>query len=290
MIYLWIIHSVFFCYLFYKLCDYELLDSLTTRNYYFPSSKLGQSLFNQLISFRIQNALSVKEFNFVEYKYFTNILIELVVSAKKFGTPIASILPEIKKALSKDINFERKIKSSFLSGLMQMFFVSLFGFCFAFMAMIQLGIRYSTFDFIVVGGVQFLGFITFSILFAFLKNYHFKAWEAYIKISYELRTLSFAGMPLSKIYEESNFETIPNSKKLNPFRKRFLSIFENIKKYGELKKEEYEITVDELWLFGDFQFEEFLKHLAALKLLVIILFFMGSYLYLLYLLMQNLNL
>jgi len=289
MVVLWIIHCVVFSFLFYKLCDFDHIKLVTIRNHYAPSTKIAQSLFSELISFRVNNQ-SGKCLELPKYKYFTKIIEDLIRNTRLYGTPIQATLIEIKTALSKDIVFEKKISSSIGGGLYQMVLVATIGFLFLYITKLQLNLIFPITDLVNIVIFQLVGIILFVSLSYKLKVYHFAKLEHYIQTLYIIRSLNQANIPISKVYNKVCIDSLSENKKLKPFKDRVLSILESIKNYGELGSENFEITINELWQSSEFQFDLFLSHLAALKLIVLVVFFLGSFLYMLMYLSSHLSL
>jgi hypothetical protein len=254
-----------------------------------PSTKLAQKLFSELISFRVSNQSS-KPFELPRYKYFTNIIEDLIRNTRLYGTPIHGLLSEVKTALSKDIVFEKKINSSIGGGIYQMLLVASIGFIFLYITKLQLKLVFPLMDLINILLFQTLGISLFLVLSFKLKMYHFSKLEHYIKSLYIIRSINLANVPISKVYDKVCIDSLSETKKLKPFKDRVLTILENIKNYGEGGGENFEITINELWQSNEFQFDEFLSHLAALKLVILVVFFLGSFLYMLMYLSSHLSL
>lgn len=280
MIVLWMIHCVFFAYIFLKLCDYDFKPILSYWNRLFPSTKSAQRLFRQLISVNGHNLIG-KNIELCEYKYFTSLVYEQLKSSISYGTPIFAIIGELKGAISKDLVFEKKINSSIGGGLYQMLVIAAIGYMFTLMASFQLKLSITLSEILFVLITQVLGASLFTVLALKLKAYHFKGLEEYIKALYQIRSLNSSQVPISKIYKLTKIDSLSESKALLPFKERTIHILERIKNYGEFNSSDFDITINELWQSMEFKFDEYLKHLAALKLLIIVFVFLGSFLYML---------
>ena len=257
---------------------------------YLPSPKIGQALFNQLIGYKEFLLETSKEFKLLQYKYFTAMILDLVKATKNYGSPIDFAITELKLALSKDISLETKIRSQLFGAIFQMIMISLMGFLFFYFSSIQLGLKIAIREILICFLIQFFGLSIFILLFIKLKTYHFKDLESYLKSIYKLRSLSVSGFGISKVLRDSNLSNLPKKKKLFPLYKRILTIFKMVQKYGSLDTQEFNIIIAELWQLCDIEFEHFLKHLAALKTVIIIGFFLGTYLYLIFNLLAGLQL
>lgn len=290
MIYLWILHTFIFILVFNYLSNRNLGKVLIFKENILPDIKRGQLLFNQLIGYREIISEFGKNLELFKYKYFTDMTLNLVKATKKFGSPIDFAIQELKVALSKDISLETKIKSQFLGALFQMLMISIMGFTFFYFSSLQLGLKVNPSDVIVVFLVQLFGLFIFILSFIKLKSFHFISLENYLKSMYQLRSLAFSGLGIKSVLEESQLDILPKKKNIIPLHRRIMTVFKMVQKYGNIDTSEFNTTINELWQLIDIEFEQFLKHLAALKTLVIISFFLGSYLYLIFNLLAGLKL
>ena len=227
-------------------------------------------------------------FKLPKYKFFTNLVDELLFSMKQFGTNINSFLPEIKKALISDMRFEMKIRREFQGAIFQMFFVQIFGIIFITSMHIQLSRDFILEEYLPSLILQVIGYSLFIIIFSIIKVKTFKDLDSYISSLYQIRILTCANIPLKDIHNRVGLNELKEDKLLSPIKKRIFQIMSQIKNTGHLSQDDIETTIEEIWFINEFKFEQFLRHLSALKLLVIVIFFLSSFMLILLQVLESL--
>ncbi len=271
---LFITNLFIFALIFWKISDKPLnVEVLKSRD----SLKLGNALFEQLM---ILGSLGHRGKNNIElkrYKFFTKIVDSLMTSSVQYGTSVHEYLPKIKKALVSDLRFEKKLKNELLGGLFQMATVQVFSFIFVMCLFYQLNIRFRIIDLWFPLCLQAAGYILLVTLFYVIKKRTFSSVERYIETFYLVSSLLFARLPLGKIHEQCKIDLLPSKRDLNIFKSRLSIIFQEIKRTGTIQDQEIDISIEELWFLVEYKFDTFLKHLAALKLVIIVFFFLSSF-------------
>jgi hypothetical protein len=263
-----------FALIFWKLSNEKELGKWLKRN---NSSTQGNLLFEQLMRLGSFSSKGHEKSELSQYKFFTKIVESLQSSLVRYGTSLHAYLPKIKKALINDLRFEKKIKSELLGGLLQMVTVQAFCFIFVGCLYIQLSLSFTYSSLIVPLLIQALGYTLFIFIFFKIKKKMFAPLERYIETFYLISTLLFAKIPIGRIHEECKISTLPMNKELDIFKQRVSIIFQEIKRCGTIQEQEMEISIDELWFLFEYKFDSFLKHLAALKLIIIVFFFLSSF-------------
>jgi hypothetical protein len=243
----------------------------------FKAIHLANNLYLQIVDLDTQILKGKTNFELSEYKFFTGLINTLLESAKLHGTGIREYLPEIKKALVSDIRFEKKIKNELLGGVFQMITVQCFGIVFVYFYHTQLTKAFEFDDYILTIALAGTGFFLYFLGFIFLKHRTFSKLAKYFKSFYKTRILLFARVPISKIHKSANIEELPGDKELQPLKFRALNTLVNLKSTGELCRDDMDIIIEELWFAGEFKFETFVKHLAALRLFIIVFFFLSGF-------------
>jgi len=287
---LWLLHCVLFIVFFLWISNVDFSKLPITRVLKYSSQKNGQDLFITLLNAPHKLVGKGGEISLPQYKFYTDIVNELILTARKFGTPISKSITEIKKALTQDMNFEKKIRSMLLGGIYQMLLISGFAWIFYFFARVEVGINISTWDLSIVILIQVLGLLVFIVLFVLLKTKSFGPWQQYLMSLYKLRAMINAQMPISLISKKIDFNQLKDSKYLSPIKLRIHTLVDQVKDLGYVDQRDYDDLIGEMWYLGEFNFEQFLKHLNGAKLLVITCFSLPSYLYVLYLFLNALNL
>jgi hypothetical protein len=89
-------------------------------------------------------------------------------------------------------------------------------------------------------------------------------------------------MPVISAISKVNFSNLNISKNEKYIKDRIDLMLQKIKEVGYLDFSELDMQIDEIWLLFEFKFENFQKILSVLKLGIITLFFLTSYLYVIY--------
>jgi hypothetical protein len=244
---------------------------------HFRTHLKANQLYLELVNLNNLLLKGSSNFNLSQYKFFTELAYVLLESSRTHGTGINLYLPEIKKALINDMRFEKKIKREFAGGLMQMLIVQSFGIIFMASFHIQLKKDFILSDYTVVFLLSFVGLIVYLVGSVLMRVKTFSRFEKYLKSLYQARILLFANVPIRKIHEQVDIQGLPIDKNLFPLKERFLSLIENIKKSGELDRADMDMLIEEVWFIGELKFEDFVKHLAAFKLFIIVFFFMSAF-------------
>lgn len=236
------------------------------------------------------NSYNLREaINLVSYKYFKDLVLTLVEAKKLYGAPIDKALNEIKKSLGKDMHFERKVLSSFIGGIYQMAIISFVGVLFILMSCYQLDISFPFFVTSMSLGINALGFFVYSFTVFFLKKRSFDFFESLIKNCYILRAYLRCQMPVVHALNKVGIDTLNVHKSELYIKERIENMIQKIKTQGFLDFSEFDMQIDEIWLLMEFQFEKFQKHLNALKLGIIVVFFLSTYLYIIYSFIESIN-
>lgn len=242
--------------------------------------KNSKLFFNQVMS--LSSITRTHKIDLVKYKYFKELVYDLFKAKKTYGAPIDKAIGEIKKALSKDIYFEKKISSSLMGGIFQMLTITVTGIMFILMSCFQLKLKFPYDTFIIALSLNALGALIYVFLFHYLKIKYFGSLERIIKSCYLLRCYLRCQMPVISAINKVNFSNLNISKNESYIKERIDLMLQKIKEVGYLDFSELDMQIDEIWLLFEFKFENFQKILSVLKLGVITLFFLTSYLYVIY--------
>ena len=230
----------------------------------------------------LSNISKPDQLELVKYKYFKDLVYELFKAKKTYGAPIDKAIGEIKKALSKDIYFEKKISSSLYGGVFQMATVTVTGFLFILMSCFQLKLPFPYYTFSIALSLNFLGIIVYGACYYYFKLRCFGALENIIKSCYLLRCFLRCQMPVVSAINKVDFSSFKISKEETYLKDRIDLMLQKIKKIGHLDFNDFDMQIEEIWLLFEFKFEHFQKTLNVLKLSVMTLFFLTSYLYVIY--------
>lgn len=215
-----------------------------------------------------------------QYKYFSEILITLLEFKRNFGLGISKTKSDLKKALVKDSQFERKISSQVKGAFSQSIMVGIIVWGFAYMAGVFVERSPPTFIFIIMGFLQVSGAIILYLSLKYLRMKKFKNLNLYFYSLYSLKCFASSGCSTAQVISMSRVESLKEIKEkdLELLRSRVIELVTLWKLSGRPIKDEIDELIDELHFILELRFESFLKQLIGLKFLVLSVFFLSSYL------------
>lgn len=269
---------ILFTALLWKLLEFRDLKFLKTLTYLWESTKNGNRLYYELINLSAGELKNSKRIKLTSYKFFSEIVNELILSSVKFGTSITGYISEIKQALVKDIQFGKKINSNFLSGLYQIFLIFVFGLVFVFILEEQINIKFSAYDFLIPLFLQFMGLALYLLGFYLLKKQIFSPLSLYLKCFYKLRSYIYAEQSLKQIRTYIDVELLPRTKELKHFKYRIDLILKLLKETGRIDLDEFDLYINEMWQIFEIKFDQFSKAIGVVKLSILCFFSLSGYL------------
>jgi hypothetical protein len=213
------------------------------------------------------------------YKFYTELLIKLIDLSRQKGIMLKKYLPEIKKYLSEDIKFEKKIIEELQNGYLQFFIVMMTTWAFVYTSQIIMPLNVSTSIYIVMFFIQLSGFFIFKVVSSKLKSRFFKIYESCFQELYVFFSLLEVGRPLNLCLSESKLSTGIFSTHAE-FKEDYLSfqmIIDRIKQNGVYQKEDSQMILDSLWQNQELKFIKFHKYLALVKFLHLVFIYLPCY-------------
>lgn len=294
MISLLVAHCIFGLLLFHFIMGIKRDKVLKYVYLFVPNLQDGRLLYTQLLGLRKstigKSVNNQNRFVLVKYKYFTDMIQQLIQSTITYGTEIDKDIPEIKKALLKDINLDMKISNIFLGGLFQFLFIFFLGIVFVKMVEFQIGIVITASDFSIPFIFQGFGVVFYLFSYYYFKQSSFRDLSVYIIKFYQVRTLSHAQLPLKKIFTMVSPLELRDVGDLKYFKERLINLLEGIRVFGHVDMQDFDLTINELWQVAELRFDQFSKKINLLKLVLISFFSLGGYLILLFKIFGNIGL
>jgi hypothetical protein len=230
------------------------------------------------------NQEMVKLTSIPRYKFYTELYENMLFQRKKFGVSIDGSLRHLREGLILDNKFEKKLKVELQSSFWQFFFISLITWSFT---LISTAILHRPLD-PWIGGImaiiQISGAVIFCLIFYAYKRKVFSDYGHWFSRLYQLKGLLMAGVPVSYALKECHVSELFFSKKsqFQPFRQSLEVSLRRLQSEGAPIQEELKFCLDELWFAQDCDFEDFLKKVFSLKLVIILVFYLGAYFVYLY--------
>ncbi len=269
---------------------FTYLKSWEEKNPFQKEHKSGEKLLSFLPNLEAKLAMGLKTTtdSIPRYKFYTTLLFDLLEVHQKRGISLKIIIPELRLNLTKDLQFESKLQSNLLGGNLQFFVITMTTWCFIFFssAMADLPLKFSVLMIILM--IQITGIFIFNLALKKLKNYTFSKFSEAIERLYLFVSLVEIGMPVSQTLAESRVLEggLMKNKLFSPCASRLLTLVNRWKENGISPKVEAGEIIRELWHLKEVSFERFLKHLEALKFIVLAFFFLPAYFFYLYSIFQ----
>lgn len=268
---------------------------LISWNYYrdWISSIFERKKFNcaqSLIRFLMkldQSTGRSKNITIPQYKFYSNLVEDLLYYQNQFGAKITKSLMEIRKSLRKDLKNVKLINGIIFGTLYQYCALSLFIWGFIFSAQSILNVGMSREEVLIIVIVQILGLVLFYLGYSSLYRRSFSLIECYLRSIYRFRLLLEVSRPISEAIKISEITTLNNSKGLADLNGRLVLLAEGIKRVGRVSFEEFEACIDEVWDVYEVRLDVFMRHVSTLKIFLILFFVLPCFLYSIFLIMER---
>ena len=248
------------------------------------SDKRAKELIHYLIKL---NTLESSGSVVPKYKFYSNVIEELLRFRNSYGAEIRTSLKEIRGALSLELKEVKKVKELMQGGYFQYLFMSCFIWCFAISSESLLEVKLSFEGIALIAVWQALGFALLVLLVQKYYQILFKPFDAYFMQLYRLKTMLRASRPLDDIVK-----IVGSSKEKTYFRDidiRVALLFKEIKQKGMIDLKEVDYLLLELWDQFELQFDRLSSRLTILKLASLVLFVLPSFFVLIFLKIHNQN-
>lgn len=213
-----------------------------------------------------------------KYKYFTEIIEQLLEYRNKYGAKIESSLREFKGHIQKEKKFDQKISDSLKSGITQYLFISLFTWFFLFYAKTMIDVSLNKIELICLLLWQFFGLLFYISVFEILKKHSLSPFSILIECVYKFKTL----VSFSRSVNQIRDEVLPKG---YTFKGDLLLVFEKIELIlqkmltkGKYRPDELDGVIIETWDLLEINLERFEKKMNLLKFFILALFVLPSYL------------
>lgn len=223
-----------------------------------------------------------------EYKFFNQLIVDLLDLQKKMGVNLKHILPEIRRELTKDLEFEKRMNSQTNGAQLQFLVISAVTWSFIFFSslLIEIPLSFLMSFFIIL--LQSLGIFTFVILGSKYKKFVFNKFDQLIGSYYLFITLSEMSFPLSETLKRSGIlkEGLYKHKSFWTYAKRIEYLINRWKSSGIGPKEEAQEILAEIWSLKEENFRNYLKAQEVIKFIILAFFFLPAYFLYLYSIFQ----
>lgn len=253
--------------------------------------KPAEELENWLKKFNWNNRQELKDLGQLPaYKFYTEVVEVLLNLARRMGGNYQDSLLFLREGLQVDRQFEKKIKEATLGMWLQMGLMMVLTWTFIFGALGLVDIKISLSKLILIFLWQATGLIFMPFIIRFLRKKYFGDIGKLWKMLFVLKSL--VKVPLSR----TEILTIAGIQELVQIKqKSLLTIVHKLKetchqtlKLGTSYEEDVKYLMEELRFQEKWHFELFEKRLLVLKLILLSIFFLPSYLAFIFLLLGDL--
>lgn len=241
-------------------------------------SQNGQKLFFTLLKLNRFSLRKSSDIELPEYKYFTVLSNEIIALHKRYGVDILPIIINFRQRLKDDLEMEKKLSDLKKSAFLEIMIVMFFTWSFVFIAKLSVEIKFNSNYLSLIFIWQLLGMIVLHYGLRLKKKLLFTELSQFIKSIFTFEALYLAPISLSKLIATCSYQELLSLKKYMDIREHFEVLLNQLKVYGELRQED----VSELSQCVVYQYNHnctlFEKFSKGLKLTVLMVFFMSSFL------------
>jgi hypothetical protein len=218
------------------------------------------------------------------YKFYTELLEQLFEAHRRLGIGVKKFIPEIRKALIKDLQFEKKILDEIIGAFLQFLVIAVTTWSFVLLSSSLVTIHPNHNIFILMSLLQIMGVFVFYQLLIKLKNKTFFKFSLAIQELYLFSTLLEVGIPLNEILLKSNIlqGSLGEHRLFSPLAMRVKKLLDRLKETGLSPREEVEEVISSIWQLQEENFGKFTKKVQVLKFSILAFFFLPAYFLYLY--------
>lgn len=229
-------------------------------------------------------------FKLPQYKFYSSVIEILLELARKKGGKFNEGLLFLRTGLQNDIQFEKRVKEILKGVWLQMSLMFVMTWIFILSCIEMTKIDFSTSSLIGILMWQMLALMVLFLVLKWLRRYYFHDIGKMWKIMHILKSLGHAPLARSEIYQLAGLSDLNTltQKNLLPLSEKLQETCTQALKIGGNYFDEINSLMEELRFQEKWHFELFEKRLSALKLSLLSLFFLPSYLFFIFLLMEKL--
>lgn len=225
-----------------------------------------------------------------EYKFYTEVVEVLLKLARKMGGNYQDSLLFLREGLQNDRQFEKKIRESLLGIWLQMALMMGLTWSFIIGALNLVEVSVSTSNLILIFTWQILGLGALPFLLRYLRRKYFGDIGKIWKMLYVLKSLVKVPLPRMEVMTYAGVQELNNIR-----QKSLLNIVQKLKescqktlKLGTSYEDDVKYLMEELRFQEKWHFELYEKRLTVIKLSLLSIFFLPSYLAFIFMLLGDL--
>ena len=225
-----------------------------------------------------------------QYKFYSEVIEILLKLARRMGGSYQEALLFLRDGLQIDRQFEKKIKEAILGVWLQMGLMMSLTWTFIIGALNLVEIKVSGFHLFLILTWQLFGLSGLPLLLVHLRKKYFgdigKVW----KMLFVLRALVKVPLPRSDVFTFAGIQELDaiKQKSLEQIVQKLKDSCQKTLKVGSSYEEDVKYLMEELRFQEKWHFELFEKRLTVIKLVLLSVFFLPSYLAFIFLLLGDL--
>lgn len=224
------------------------------------------------------------------YKFYSEVVEVLLVLARKMGGNYQESILFLREGLQADKQFEKKIKEATLGMFLQMGFMMLLTWAFIFGALSLVDVKVKTLHLVFIFLWQAIGLGALPLVLKQLRTKYFGDIGKLWKMFYILKALMKVPLSRTEVLTFAGVQELVsiNQKSLQELTAKLKEMCQKTLKMGTSYEEDLKYLMEELRFQEKWHFELFEKRLTVIKLVLLSVFFLPSYLAFIFLLLGDL--
>lgn len=253
-----------------------------------PKFSPGEELFSWLKKFNWDRR-SQDSIHLPQYKFFSSLVNLLLESSRRFGGHYKEAFLSVKESLNQDLQFEKKLKEFIWGSYFQKFCIFSMSWGFIFFAQTLTEVKLEIKVYLGILCWQILGLIILPLLIKLLRSHYFSGIGQLWLSLYVLKALATVSLARSEIFKLAKIGELDSikHKNLESIVQKLQGCCELSLKQGGSYLNDVEELIVECKFIEKWHCELFEKRLNAVKLLILALFFLPSYLAFMYFLLNS---
>jgi hypothetical protein len=253
--------------------------------------KPAEDLEQWLESFRWSGPRGLENRNQMpQYKYYGEVIQILLSFARKLGGSYQESFLYLREGLQFDQQFEKKVREVTWGLYLQMAMMMVLTWVFIFLSLKIVNIKMNPFHLLAIFFWELLGLSSLPFILIRLRNRYFGDIGKLWKVVFILRALQKIPLSRSEVFNLAGVKSLSEicQKKLSPIVAKLKETAERTLKLGVSYEEDINYLMGELRFQEKWHFELFEKRLVVIKLALLSIFFLPSYLAFIFLLLGDL--
>lgn len=225
-----------------------------------------------------------------QYKFYSEIIEVLLQVARRMGGSYQDAMLFLREGLQTDRQFEKKIRDSVVGIWLQMGLMMLLTWGFIFSALHLVEVQLKSIHLLMIFGWQCAGMGLLPLLLRYFRQKYFGSIGKIWKMLFVLKSLLKVPMPRSEIMKLASVQELDHIKQpaLEQIILRLKETCQKSLKMGTSYEDDVQYLMGELRFQEKWHFELFEKRLTVIKLTLLSVFFLPSYLAFIFLLLGDL--